>query len=124
MKDQKTLDLLREHIAEPCNTSNCCQPCVDCKQELMAVVAQMEAGHSYHCATRRVWGDGECECRLPGFILGAASAEVLAAQGLTVGGSRYGRTVAARTPQEGSRQERPAADESLGLTSTPPELTD
>lgn len=24
----------------------------------------MGKGHSYHCATRQVWGDGECECDL------------------------------------------------------------
>ena len=23
-----------------------------------------ESGHSYHCACRQVWGDGECECDL------------------------------------------------------------
>lgn len=23
-------------------------------------------GHTYHCACRLVWGDGECECELRG----------------------------------------------------------
>lgn len=23
-----------------------------------------DKGHSYHCACRQVWGDGECECDL------------------------------------------------------------
>ncbi len=22
-----------------------------------------ESGHTYHCACRQVWGDGECECK-------------------------------------------------------------
>jgi len=29
-----------------------------------ALEAPMRAGHTYHCAARIVWGDGECTCDL------------------------------------------------------------
>lgn len=28
-----------------------------------AIDALMDAGHTYHCAARQTWGDGECECQ-------------------------------------------------------------
>lgn len=29
-----------------------------------SIRSDVEYGHSYHCAARMVWGDGECECGL------------------------------------------------------------
>ncbi len=34
-------------------------------------------GHTYHCARRIVWGDGQCECRKKGIVPGAVSRMVL-----------------------------------------------
>ena len=53
---------LIEAINDPCNSMNCCQPCMDCKEDKKLIVARMDEGHTYHCACRFVWGDGECEC--------------------------------------------------------------
>ncbi len=35
-------------------------------------------GHTYHCACRIVWGDGECECRKKGIIPGRISKSMVA----------------------------------------------
>lgn len=32
--------------------------------EVNSIMADVEYGHSYHCAGRLNWGDGECECGL------------------------------------------------------------
>jgi hypothetical protein len=41
--------------------------CARCQDETDEENRQISAfhhdGHSYHCACRLVWGDGECECR-------------------------------------------------------------
>lgn len=34
------------------------------EQDRLTIKALMREGHSYHCACRQVWGDGECECDL------------------------------------------------------------
>ena len=32
-------------------------------ENLKEIERLREMGHTYHCACRQVWGDGECECR-------------------------------------------------------------
>ena len=34
--------------------------CIDKKE----IECLEKVGHTYHCACRQVWGDGECECHL------------------------------------------------------------
>lgn len=34
------------------------------EKDLKRIREIKEEGHSYHCACRQVWGDGECECDL------------------------------------------------------------
>ena len=33
-------------------------------KELLQIDEIRKTGHSYHCACRQIWGDGECECDL------------------------------------------------------------
>lgn len=54
---------LVEDINHPCNSTNCCQPCMSCKEDKKRIVRYMDQGHTYHCACRQTWGDGECECQ-------------------------------------------------------------
>lgn len=40
-----------------------CQDCFGEWKHDQAVIKRLErSGHTYHCACRQVWGDGECEC--------------------------------------------------------------
>lgn len=32
--------------------------------DMEKVIKLEKEGHSYHCACRQIWGDGECECGL------------------------------------------------------------
>lgn len=43
------------------------------QEELQRIADLEEAGHTYHCACRMVYGDGECECELRGVIPGPLS---------------------------------------------------
>lgn len=54
---------IQEVLDQGCNSSNTCQPCINCKDDWREVARLMDAGHTYHCACRMVWGDGECECQ-------------------------------------------------------------
>ena len=56
-------EFLQEFIDHPCNSMNGCQPCANCKEDKKRIVALLDEGHTYHCACRIIWGDGECECR-------------------------------------------------------------
>jgi hypothetical protein len=42
--------------------------CFDCSKDNvrdeMLILKYRQAGHSYHCACRQIFGDGECECNL------------------------------------------------------------
>lgn len=68
---------LLELINDPCNSMNCCQPCINCKDDKRKIVALIDDGHTYHCACRQLFGDGECECRGRGIAPGPISAMVL-----------------------------------------------
>lgn len=42
-----------------------------------AIEKNVREGHTYHCACRLVWGDGECECKMQGIVPGKVSSEIL-----------------------------------------------
>lgn len=58
-----TREQIQEVITQGCNSSNMCQPCMNCKDDWREIAKLMDEGHVYHCACRMVWGDGECECQ-------------------------------------------------------------
>lgn len=41
------------------------------------ITAFQNAGHTYHCACRLVWGDGQCECQGKGIVPGNVSRMIL-----------------------------------------------
>ena len=43
------------------------------REELERIEELVREGHTYHCACRMVYGDGECECQLKGIIPGSLS---------------------------------------------------
>lgn len=44
--------------------SGVCQGCEEETDEAYRRLDELrEGGHSYHCAARMIWGDGECECK-------------------------------------------------------------
>ncbi len=55
--------------------------CNSCRLEQAEDHANIEKamleGHTYHCACRLVWGDGECECKLKGIVPGEISQMIL-----------------------------------------------
>lgn len=79
MSEDHIRQQLLNAIAHPCDATNRCQPCVDCKRDKRQIVAFMDEGHTYHCACRLVWGDGQCECGKQGVVPGLLSREVLQA---------------------------------------------
>ena len=38
--------------------------CTEATNDLKQIKDFQKRGHTYHCACRQVWGDGECECDL------------------------------------------------------------
>ena len=42
--------------------------CKECRDEMLydriLIDELMDKGHPHHCASRQIWGDGECECDL------------------------------------------------------------
>lgn len=80
MSNGKIIAQMKDFIEHPCDSMNSCQPCVNCKDDKRQIIAMMEEGHTYHCACRSVWGDGECECRLQGIQPPPVSQAILAVQ--------------------------------------------
>lgn len=63
------------------------------KEDSKNIHLHMDKGHTYHCACRLVWGDGECECKLKGKPPGIISQQVLVVTTKKTPypvGSRYG----------------------------------
>lgn len=58
------------------------------KDDFGEIRKKMADGHTYHCACRLVWGDGECECEFEGKLPPMISQQVLAA---TVKMSKFGK---------------------------------
>ena len=50
---------VKEVVKETNGYPGICESCVKEKEEITEAV---RSGHTYHCACRMVWGDGECEC--------------------------------------------------------------
>lgn len=80
MKDQEILQKLKENVLDPCNSSNMCNPCENCKDLYRQIINLMEEGHTNHCAWRMVSGDGQCECKKQGIIPGPISKEMVKSQ--------------------------------------------
>ena len=78
MNDQEILAKLKDDLEYPCNSMNQCQPCQNCKDDKRKIIVRMEEKHTYHCACRFVWGDGQCECELKGIVPGPISRQILA----------------------------------------------
>lgn len=57
--------------------------CPGCKAESDQMDKLIECGHTYHCASRMIYGDGECECELKGILPpeGSPSRKILKALG-------------------------------------------
>ena len=45
--------------------------------DLAAIERLEQEGHTNHCGSRQVWGDGECECQKAGIVPGPVSRMVL-----------------------------------------------
>lgn len=50
--------IVRGYLCEPCKTN--------AAEDLRRIDELARMGHTDHCATRQVWGDGECECHVEG----------------------------------------------------------
>lgn len=42
-------------------------------EDEVQILNYQKSGHTFHCACRMVWGDGECECGKKDFIPGQIS---------------------------------------------------
>jgi hypothetical protein len=55
----------REVIKEVEGYPGLCEPCVkEWNEDAIKFREHRKQGHNRHCASRLVWGDGECECGL------------------------------------------------------------
>ena len=63
METNNNRKFLQEFIDFPCNSTTGCQPCMNCKEDKKRIIALLDEGHTYHCAVRIMYGDGECECK-------------------------------------------------------------